>query len=99
MINADMPKLESLMRTLFPSAHMFSNTVWDDEEGYCIHYLDVKNKIECNVRDDGSVYITVTDPHTFEVKHEEGISGDWREVMNKIISIAEQVGVKSVFYQ
>lgn len=99
MINADMPKLESLMRTLFPSAHMFSNTVWDDECGCCIHYLDMNNKIECQVRDNGDMNIVVTDTNTFEVKHEENVSGDWREVMNKIISIAEQMDVKSVFYQ
>lgn len=99
MTNADMSKLENLMRTLFPSAHMFSNTVWDDECGYCTHYLDMNNKIECNVCDNGNMSITVTDTNTCDVKYSENVSGDWREVMNRIVSIAEQVGVKSVFYQ
>ena len=99
MINADMAKVESLMRTLFPSAHMFSNTVWDDECGHCIHYLDMNNKIECTICDNGDVIITVTDTNNHDVKYSESISGNWREVMNKIISIAEQMDVKSVFYQ
>lgn len=99
MTNADMSKLEPLMRTLFPSAHMFPNTVWDDECGCCIHYLDMNNKIECTVCDNDDMIVTITDTNNHEVKHSESISGDWREVMNRIIGIAEQVGVKSVFYQ
>ena len=43
--------------------------------------------------------ITVTDTHNHNVKYSEIISGDWREIMDKIMSVAEQVGVQSVFYQ
>lgn len=99
MTNADMSKLETLMRTLFPSARMFSDTDWDNNCGYCQHYLDMKNKIECHVCDNGDTDITVTDTHNNSVKYSEVVSGDWREVMDKIISVAESVGVQSVFYQ
>lgn len=99
MTNADMPKLESLMRKLFPSAYLFSDVDWDNECGHCQHYLDMNNKIECHVCDNGDTDITVTDTHNQNVKYSEVISGDWRAVMDKIISVAEFVGVQSVFYQ
>ena len=99
MTNADMSKLETLMRTLFPYSNMFLNTEWDSECGHCLHYLDMNNKIECDVCDNGDVNITVTDTTCQNVKYSEVISGDWRAVMDKIISVAESVGVKSVFYQ
>ena len=99
MTNADMSKLETLMRTLFPCSNMFVNTTWDSECGHCLHYLDMKNKIECDVGDNGDVSITVTDTTCQNVKCSEVVSGDWRAVMDKIISVAEYVGVKSVFYQ
>ena len=89
MINADMSKLETLMRTLFPYSNLFVNVVWDSESGHCLHYLDRNNRIEC----------TVSDTHCQHVKYSEVISGDWRAVMDKIISVAESVGVQSVFYQ
>lgn len=99
MTNADMSKLETLMRTLFPCSNMFLNTEWDSECGHCLHYLDMNNKIECDVCDNGDVNITVIDTTCQNVKYSEIISGDWRAVMDKIISVAESVGVKSVFYQ
>lgn len=99
MTNSDMSKLETLMRTLFPSAHMFSDVVWDNDCGHCQHYLDMNNKIKCHVCDNGDTNITVTNTHNHNVKYSEVVSGDWREVMEKIISIAEHVGVQSVFYQ
>ena len=99
MTNADMSKLETLMRTLFPSAHMFPDVNWDNECGCCQHYLDMKNKIECRVCDNGDTNITVIDIPNHNVKYSEMVSGDWRAVMDKIISVAESVGVKSVFYQ
>lgn len=99
MTNADMSKLETLMRTLFPCSNMFLNTEWDSECGHCLHYLDMNNKIECDVCDNGNVNITVTDTTCQHVKCSEVVSGDWRAVMDKIISVAESVGVKSIFYQ
>lgn len=100
MTNADMSKLETLMRTLFPSARMFLDIGWDNENGHCEYYLDMNNKIECHVcPDNGNMDITVTDANNHNVKYSEVVSGNWREVMDKIISVAEYVGVKSVFYQ
>lgn len=100
MTNADMSKLETLMRTLFPYSNLFVNVVWDSESGHCVHYLDRNNRIECIVCNNGDTDITVTDTHNQHViKYSEVISGDWRAVMDKIISVAEQVGVQSVFYQ
>ena len=99
MTNADMSKLETLMRTLFPSAHMFSDVAWDYDCGCYQHYLDMNNKIECTICDNGNVDITVTDTHNHTVKYSEIVSGDWREIMDKIMSVAEHVGVQSVFYQ
>lgn len=99
MTNADMSKLEILMRTLFPYSNMFVNVIWDSESGHCLHYLDRNNKLECTVCDNGDTDITVTDTHCQNVKYSEIISGDWRAVMDKIISVAESVGVQMVFYQ
>ena len=99
MTNADMSKLETLMRTLFPSAHMFSDVVWDNDCGCFQHYLDMNNKIECNISNNGNVIITLTDTHNRNVKYSVIVSGDWREIMDKIMSVAEHLGVQSVFYQ
>lgn len=99
MTKDDMPKLQNLMFKLFPSTRMFCDTTWDFEHGDFTHFLNHELRMECQILDSGEVDVEVVKHASCDTVHECTLSGDWREVMDKIINIAEQVGVQSVFYQ
>lgn len=99
MTNTDMSKMEKLMYSLFPSARMFSETGWDIHTGNFIHYLDTNNAINGHLTTDGNLEVIVIDKETSECIYRTTFAGEWREIMDNIIQLAERVGVKSIFYQ
>lgn len=99
MTKEDMPKLQNIMFKLFPSTRMFCETEWNFEQGAFTHFLDPELRMECQILDNGEVNVEVVKHASCDTVHECTLSGDWREVMDNIVSIAEQVGVQSVFYQ
>lgn len=99
MTNEDMPKLQNLMFKLFPSTRMFCDTEWNFEQGSFTHRLNPNLRMECQIDTDGEVSMQVVNNTSCETVHDCTFYGNWREVMDKIINIAEQVGVQSVFYQ
>lgn len=97
MLRSDMSKLKDLMALLFPVSYMYSDHAHNDDN--FVHYLNMSTRLCGDLHDDGSMVLNCENIEENRTVIQKTVNGEWRDVMNVIMDIAEQAHVASVFYQ